>query len=394
MDFDVDGLLEEAKSAAQLSDWGEAQGWGLSTFRRALEIQVHSIVNDRVLSDEARTKIRSKLIRLLSNRLMLVEDRKRYEDISEQKIERPIIVLGLARTGSTLIHGLLAEDPDALVPRYWECELPSTPPPGLAGRDDPRIAIVSAELEKMIEESPLVAAQHPYYKTQGVHVQAECGHLLEMTFASVFNWAYFGADQSYEDLLFDHDYARTCMDFHRKCLQHLQVGRPASGRWVLKAPEHMKHLRALIEQYPDACIIWTHRPVVQTIASNASVTGIVRAVNRPMDRKGSAQSCVRFLRRWMDEALVARELLGPEQYFDLHYQDLMRDPTGTVAAIYEHFDLPFTEEHPARMLAYLDQNPHSAAGDHKYSLEELGLSGDVIADTFKDYRDAVGLSLS
>jgi hypothetical protein len=389
-EFDVPTLLDEAKAATGLSDWGDAQGCGLDTFRPALEIQARTLEAQTDLSPASRAAIRSKLVRLLSNRLKLVQDRKGYPQIAEAKVTQPIIVLGLARTGSTLIHGLLAADPKALVPEYWECELPSSPPPGLAAPDDPRIAVVSRELEAMIATNPLVAAQHPYYVTQGVHIQAECGHVLEATFASVFNWAYFGSTDEYLELLFDRDYARTCMDFHRMFLQHLSVGRP-EGRWTLKAPEHVKHLDAVLEAYPDACIIWTHRKLMQVLPSIASVSGIVRAVNHDIDKRSVAREALDFNKRQLDEGLAARRKAAPGRIYDLHYERLMADPEGEVRAIYDHFGLAFTPEHAAGMQRYLAQNPHSAAGAHQYTLAGLGLEEGALRAQFSDYAEAVGL---
>lgn len=391
MSFDISELLDEAQQTTGLSDWGESHGWGLDTFQPALEIQVATIRSNPDLGEEAREKVRRKLIRLLGNRLRLVDDRKHYAAMSQIKIERPLIVLGIARTGSTLIHGLLAADPTSLVPEYWECERPASPPPGIASPDDPRIAETQAELDAMLKANPDVGTQHPYYYTQGVHVQAECGHLLEHTFASVFNWAYFGSSDDYLNLLFDPAYSAVCMDFHRKFLQHLQFGRDADRRWVLKAPEHLKHLGALIAEYPDACIVWTHRKLLQVLPSNASVTCIVRAVNNRVDKKQTAQESVRFLKRWVDEGLAVRKHIGAGQLYDMHYADLMRDPIGTVRDIYRYFDLPITPQHEENMWAYLADNPHNQFGAHRYSLEELGLTEAGLYETFNEYRQTVGL---
>jgi hypothetical protein len=212
-----------------------------------------------------------------------------------------------------------------------------------------------------------------------------------MTFCSVFNWVYFGSDDAYLELLFDKDYARVCMDFHRKFLQHLQIGRPANGRWTLKAPEHVKHLDALLEAYPDACIVWTHRELMQVLPSIASVSGIVRGVNRTVNAQEVAQESMSFNRRQLSAGLAARRNADPRRIFDLHYDKLVQDPHGAVREIYEYFDLPFTPTHAQGIDAYLTQNPHSAAGAHKYTLEGLGLSEGALRDMFKDYSRAIGL---
>ena len=396
VDLDATRLLAEAMAETGLSDWGETQGWGLATFLPALQIQLNTIDSAKSLSREARLKVRKKMLRLLSNRLKLVEDRKNYPAMAGIAIRRPIICIGFGRTGSTLIHGLLAEDPNSMTPRYWECEIPASPPPGISQADDPRVLLTGAELKAMLDANPAVGAQHPYYHTQGVQVQAECGHIFEATFSSIFNWVYFGSDAAYDALLFDPAYADVKMDFHCKFLQQLQYGRDGNhGRdrhWTLKAPEHLMALGALIKKYPDAQLVWSHRNLLTTLLSNASVAGIVRSVNLKVDKKEAAREVLQLMKRQVALALEVIKGVPKNQLYHLHYQDMMDDPAGAVQNIYRQFGREYLPEHTRRIQAYLNTNQHNNQfGEHKYSADELGLDEGFLLTMFKDYKEAIGL---
>ena len=381
----TDALLADAMAATGLSDWGDAEGWGLASFRNSLDTLVAAANRDVSLPKASRLKLKNQITGLLANRLHLAADRKRFPGIAEEKIERPIFVVGFGRTGSTLIHGLLSEDPIALAPRHWEVLRPSPPPASDEASAAKRIALAAEEIEALLAANPAVGVQHPYYITQGPYMTAECGHFFEMTFDSTYFWGYYGADGSYEDLLFDDQTNRAVMDFHKKFLQQLQYGQRAGGRWVLKAPDHTKHLSQLLEVYPDALIIWTHRDIMKVIPSLSSVVGIIRSVYREIDRKAVGRSAADFHRRKIEAGLAVRDRIPKGQLLDLNYDDLLKNPIGKVRDVYAYFDLPWHDENESRMLKYLESNQQNAHGEHKYTLEDLGLTEEGLRSQFRNY---------
>src|SRR5438876_7037251 len=130
--LDAKRILDLASQATGLSDWGEGP------FRTALAILVDAIRNEARLSPQKLEAAQTRLVGLLANRLRIVDDRKRYPEIAQQRIEKPVVILGLPRSGTTLLQGLLAADPDARSPQHWELSLPSPPPRRDSYRSDPR----------------------------------------------------------------------------------------------------------------------------------------------------------------------------------------------------------------------------------------------------------------
>lgn len=247
---DTDDLLARAIAETGLSDWGEAEGWGLASFRPALEALI-TAANNGGLPEVSLQKVTEQINNLLSNRLRLAADRKAHSGIAEQKIERPIFVVGFGRTGSTLIHGLLSEDPIALAPRHWEVLRPSPPPAIDEVSASHRFDLAAEEIKALLAANPRVGVQHPYYITQGPYMTAECSHFFEMTFATSYFWGYYGADGRYEEVLFDDATNQAVMSFHKKSLQHLQFGHAPGRRWVLKAPDHTRPIAGCLSRCAD-----------------------------------------------------------------------------------------------------------------------------------------------
>jgi hypothetical protein len=379
----VPALLEQARKLSGLDDIGD------TPYLDALNILVASMKNDANITPKLYERLHKQLVGLLVNRAQIAADRKRMPGIAGMQIKRPILVVGFGRTGSTLIHSLLAEDPQHLAPRHWEVLRPS--PAGLAKPDDPRILKAAEEIKQMLAANPLVGVQHPYYITDGPFVTAECGHFLEMAFSSTYFWGYYGGDESYRNWLVSEEHGASTMAFHKQFLQHLQWGRDDGRTWVLKAPDHMQHLKAVADVYPDARMIWTHRKPLTVLPSLASVTAIVRSVNMEVDRPTVAKASLKFQTDTLKRGLAEREKIDPKQFYDLNYRDLVADPIGSVRRIYDYWDMALTNEAETRMRAWLERNQQNQHGEHKYSLEELGMSAEQIESDYKAYSERFGL---
>lgn len=379
----VPALLAQARKESGLDDFGD------TPFLKALNILVASMKNDANITPRLYQRLHTQLIGLLVNRARLAAERKRNPGIAAVQIKRPILVVGFGRTGSTLIHSLLAEDPQHLAPRHWEVLRPA--PAGLAKPDDPRILQAAEEIRQMLAANPLVGVQHPYYITDGPQVTAECGHFLEMAFSSSYFWGYYGGDESYRNWLVSAEHGASAMAFHQQFLQHLQWGRDDGRTWVLKAPDHMQHLKAVAEVYPDARMIWTHRKPLTVLPSLASVTAIVRSVNMEVDRPTVAKASLQFQTDTLKRGLAEREQIDPKQFYDLNYKDLVADPIGSVRRIYDYWDIEFSTEAETRMRAWLQRNQQNQHGEHKYSLHELGMNAEQIEHDYKAYSERFGV---
>ena len=338
-------------------------------FREGLRVLARALDGEAELTLLGRITARSRIVSLLENRARLAADRARLPGIAAERIERPLVVVGLPRTGTTLLHTLLAQDPGTRSPLSWEVREPSPPPAGDDVRDDPRIAACTAELEGLYRLLPEFRAIHPM---QALWPQ-ECVAITAYTFLSMQHSTTWRVP-SYVAWLQRQDQT-PAYEFHRRFLQHLQHGRPPR-RFVLKTPGHLWTLGELFATYPDAGVIHTHRDPVRVLASLCSLESVLRKIASDaidpaaLGREWAPQLAQGLIRAMEFRAATpARE----RQFADVAYADLVADPLGVVARIYAQFDLPFSAEARARMEAFLRSNPSDKHGVHRYRLADFGL---------------------
>lgn len=370
-------LLDKACEKTGLEDFGD------SSFLEPLRVLLQSFEDDAALSFMGRICVQNDLVRMLSNRLRLVADRKRHPEIGSEAVRRPLFITGLPRSGTTFLHALLAQDPAHRAPLVWELMHPSPPPERATFETDPRIALTAREL-KMLD------LLMPDFKT--VHLidarlPQECIAITSHDFRShVFESMY--AVSTYR-AWYDREDKRPAYDYHRRFLQHLQWRCPGD-RWVLKAPSHLLALEALLSVYPDAMIILTHRDPLRVLASCASFTEVLRrAFSDSVDKEALA---LEVRSRWEAGAQLAidsRKL--PGQFLDVHFSSLVKDPLAVARDIYRHFDLEFTPAAESAMQRFLAANPKDNGGVHVYSLEEFNLDPSEERRRFQFYTDFFGI---
>jgi len=370
-------LLEKACRLTGLDDFGD------ESFREPLGVLLQALHTDARLNLVGRIAAHNDVLRLLCNRLRLVGDRKRHPGIPDQVISRPLFITGLPRSGSTLLHALLAQDPALRVPATWEVMYPSPPPERARIHSDPRLARTARDL-KWLE---LLMPDFKRVHLIDARLPQECIAITEMAFMSyVFESMFFLS--SYRQWHEDVDKV-PAYEFHRGFLQHLQWRCPGS-RWVLKAPCHLMALEALFQVYPDAGIIMTHRDPVKVLGSCTSFTEVLRSpFTDVVDRKTIG---VDVRDRWEKGSHLAvrfrqrREVLSG-RFFDIMYLDFIRDPIGLIRSLYEHFEMHLTKEAEQAMLRFLRENPQHKHGVHRYALEDYGLDPVAERRRFQFYMD-------
>lgn len=375
--LDADRMLATAMRRTGLRDFGDP------AFREPLERLLRSIESEARLSLVGRIAAREDLTGMLMNRLLLERDRAEHPEIAQETIRRPLVITGLPRSGSTFLHGLLAQDPASRVPLHWELRFPS-PPPRREMRDtDPRIARAARQIRVFFFLAPEFRKIHPV----GAELPEECVVVLSHAFLS-FEFSSTWFVPSYQSWLEKQD-LEPAYRYHRRFLQHLQWGHRGE-RWLLKAPPHLPGLRALFAVYPDADVIMTHRDPLEVVASVASLHAVLRRTfSRAVDPVAVGPEVSAMLAGDIRRGYAARDegCAPSERFLDVWYSQLMDDPLAVVRRVYRHFDLPLSAEAEERMRAYLSATPKDRHGTHVYSLEQFGLDPGTERARYREYWD-------
>lgn len=378
--LDEDSLLEAAARATGLDDFGTP------SFRAGLHCLISSMNDDAGLTTIGRIAARRRLANLLETRLRLIDHRSRHPGVAAEVITTPIFVLGLPRTGTTVLYGMLAADPAMRAPSSWEVARPFPPPRADQRDDDPRIAQTDREFDGFRRIAPGLDHIHPL----AARLPQECLALQAPQFASYEFPTTFGVS-GYWEWLRAHD-MHDAYEFERRFLQHLQ-SEFVGAHWILKTPAHLMWLDALLEVFPDALLVHTHRNPAAVLASVSSLMVAFRsAMCRDIDSAAVGREQLDAWTWGLDRAMQVRDQLPADRVVDVHYTDTVNDPIGTVHRIYDHFGLDMTPQVAAGVQRYLADNPRDKHGAHRYSLGDFALDETQVDSAFSAYRERFGVS--
>lgn len=369
----VDEVVSKAAAETGLDDLGDP------AWREGLEVLLDSVDHEAELNDVGRMILRTWIHERLVNRLQVTAWASEHPEVLDEQVRTPIVVVGMLRTGSTLLCELLACDPGNRPLMKWE-GLRAIPPPETATfESDPRIAVEVEKQEAIYSMVPKLKAVH-WEPGDG---PTECVALLTQSFRSQ-DWHGLFRIPSYIEWFHACD-MQPAYDYHRLSLQLLQSHSP--GRWSLKAPGHLLALDALLATYPDARVVVLHRDPARTVASSASLS----ANSRPdslstADFDGySGLMWVDVLGTMVDRLIDYRDRRGDDRFCDLHYQELAADPVGAVGGIYQHFGEAMSPAAESRMHRHLAAHPKGEHGAHAYTLADFGLRETEVRDRFAAY---------
>ncbi len=376
----ADTLLEKAKAQTGFSDVGD------ETLVTRLRLVV-DYINSFSLDAAGQEAARDVCLWLLTSRLQFIEDRTRYP-IAAEKIERPLFATGEPRSGTTLLHALLATDPNARALRFWEVMYPS-PPPGLATSDDPRRALADEDWRDILRRLPQWLVSHPYNDMLGDGLP-ECERTWAWDFRVVTPTAWWRVPIEM-NIGLPADPA-TQYRLHKMMLQHCQYARPKKY-WVLKG-FHGARLAALFDTYPDARLIWTHRDPVQLLASKIKLLGelIEGMAGRPLDWREHAATQLRYTRAGIHAVMTDPMAMDPRVHH-VRYQDFVANPVATIRGFYEKCDVPFGSDTEAAMQHYLQNNRGDRYGKFTYSTDLIGEDIDALHAEFAPYRERFGIDI-
>jgi len=368
-------LLEAARKATGLDDFGDM------SFLNALRVLLPAYDEEARLSPFGRMMVNQELAGILKSRLCTEHAWKQRPEVLEASIHRPIFILGLPRSGTTALHHLLAQDPGNQVLEYWLGAAPGARPPRGEWADDPRYKQAVRGLRTMYYLDPSLKAIH-MMTAEGPD---ECRHLFLQSFLD-HTFDHNATIASYTKW-FERQDMRPAYARHRDILKLIGSGQP-ERRWVLKYPAHMRNLRVLLEIYPDACIVQTHRDPARVLPSVCSLVAGWRGLYEDgVDSHTIGRWQLDFLSEMIEEAMRVREVSKPEQFHDLHFQELVKDPVGALRRMYEYFGFELSAEAERRMQIWHRENPQGKHGGHSYTAEQFGLSQAEMRERFRRYSE-------
>ena len=369
-------LIDAAKRRCGLDDFGEGD------FFEPLSRLLESCHRQAGLNLIGKIALRSDLVRTLSNRLLMEHDRHLYPEIARQEIRAPLFIVGLPRSGTTLLHTLLAGDPVHRTPLTWEVMSPSPP---TNHNQQTRIRWAAKNLASLQWLAPTFRRVHAL----GAELPQECVGLMSPTMMSdQFDTMFYVP--SYRDWFLKQDLL-PAYRYHQRFLQHLQHRRSAQ-RWVLKAPVHMFALPTLLSVYPDARFVHVHRDPLEAIASVSSMIAILRGVfSDAVSPMQIGRDALQYWSETMAAFMQERERLSPERICDVTYRDIRRDPIAAVRDVYKHFNWPFLPETEQRMRGVLANQPREQNGFHHYEASQFGLEAAEVTRRFPGYRERFDL---
>jgi hypothetical protein len=336
------------------------------------------------LSADRKSEVELQLRKLLATRLRLAADRARLAGIAKERIEEPIFVIGFARTGTTLIHSLLAEDPEARAPLWWQTHDPS-PPPGEVPVVAERIEFAAKELDRLVHMTPGLLSLHPYWDKRGF-CPIEDEEIFTLDFQNAYPSMLYRVPAL--AMMLDAGDAPAAYAFHRQFLQHLQWNQPPR-RWVVKGTYHQFALDALFAAYPDALCIWPHRDPVHVQSSTLAITAVLYGAitDWAMDFRALGPAFIDSIRQSLEETL-GNPLIDDPRIVHVDFRELTDDPVAVIQRAYRHWGKAVTPEFEARMRTWLADPANRADryGRHAYALEPYGLTRQDLERAFDGYR--------
>ncbi len=377
--FDEADLISDAQANSGLGDFGEDE------FREPLGVLLKSLREEAPLNDLGRTLMRSRILESLETRLKTQDWILRYPEILEEEIAAPLVVIGLMRTGTTMLQRIIASDPRNHACMWWETRFPAPHRGTDWSQSEPRIPIAEAEVAAILEADPRQASIHPW----DANAPDEEIMLLEHSFLSHVPEA-FANIPTYRSWITEQDWTPSYL-YLRKLLQSLQWQKRQRGnvreRWVLKTPGHLGYIDTLFDVFPGANVIQTHRDPIDTIPSAASMNHAMWALYSDDTEANVAGAQWQERLAWgTSRAMESRKRYDADRFVDIWFRDAMKDPISEIERAYDVFGIEMTDAARAGMEQWRVDNPRDGRPPHQYTLSEYGLTEEGIKRAFSEYR--------
>jgi hypothetical protein len=375
--LDREELISVARRSTGLVDFG-GDAW-----REHFEIFLAAAETEARLHLPGRTLLRTEILQTLRNRLQLADLWKREPALLDAEVEAPVFIVGSPRSGTSILHELMACDRATRTPAMWEMQHPLA---SFEGRD------CSESSDRVMQFWHDLQPEYETMHANSGYLPNECIFITMHEFLSD-HWGGVHSVPSYDAHLRGTD-QRPAYRYHERFLKTLQA-HSESRRWLLKAPSHLFQMRTLFDVYPDARIIRTHRDPLKTLPSTISLMGTLKWMRTSEVDVSQAPTQLAFGYAYVYQQEIeqrASGVLPDERFIDVRFGDLVRDPVTTLEEVYQKLGWTFGVEARTRISDYAAKKPKDARGAHRYSLEEVGLDADEERKRFRFYSDRYGVT--
>lgn len=374
-------LLERARERTGLTDFGPDR------FREPLAVLCRSLSEESQLNAMGAAVQGERITNALANRLLRIDLIKRHPEILDEEVQVGAIIVGLPRTGSTMLQRLLAAAPNATAPFWWETIYPLPRTDSGQADIEARKADAAALSAALVKASPGLEAIHP----MNPFAHDEDLPLIEQSLVSNMPEA-FAYVPSYGTWLAQVDQRGSYAE-EVQWLQILQWQNPERRmqKWILKAPHHLTAVGTVLETFPGAVVVMTHRKVEHVMGSYFSMVASLTAGGTDADlSRQQAAHWVNKLRHNLADMMQARAT-APERFVDVHYSKLIPAPRDHALAIFHAAGMAVNPEVEAAWDSWLAANKRDSRPSHTYDVRDYGMTPEHLREQFGFYIDAFGL---
>ena len=378
--FDPDQLIQTVQEMTGLCDFGDEH------FLVPLRKLVDCAINDVDFHDQGVAYFIAAIERSLTNRLRAEADFKRHPEIFEEDVSDPIIIIGLGRSGTTKLQKMLSAPDDVQKLLLWRLYNPAPFPDAIPGAPDPRIEALNSSGMMVTDNKEEMDKAH---NMAAMEVEEDV-ILYILTFEEFASWCTLIPSSSFFDWLMQRP-GTEAYRYVKKLLQYLQWqdGGKQNRPWILKSIAHTAYMDSLLECYPNATLVHTHRDPLHTIPSWAKLwCEYWQITSKPVDPHIAGRQTIKFFKTAMDRYLEARKRLClDDRILDVRYEDVRTDSMTVMKAVYEKSGRTMSADAEQKMADWDRNNEQGKHGKHEYSLEQFGLTPDMIDEAFEEYID-------
>ena len=381
----ADHALELARHRTGLTDI-ESDSW-----REGLTVLLEEMGVATTIAPRGYDYLNHNIVDALSNRLRVNDYVQKHPEVLEEKIERPLVTLGMPRTGTTVISYLLDKDPARRSLLHWEPVHPVPPATTDTLRTDPRCLA-------MLEKQKHVVAYATKTKMALPHWEDADGPTEDMFLhAQDFKglvWDSYLTTPRYAEWLIEEADMTSAYEYQKRVLQILQSTAP--GAWNLKLPSHAVHIDTLLKVFPDVRIIWAHRDPYKATGSLCNLWKLPKEIvtgQTDIDYPAVGRNAMHQMKAHVERPLRARERIGDDRFFHMYYHDLMRDPIALMHNIYDWAGDELTPDVETAMKQWLAEHPQDRFALNDYTLDQYGLDVDTLKPVFDEYLATFDIEL-